>query len=218
MSFDIFICYEDTTGFAIAVHAKAALKKWNIKAFVAKEDIKKGDLWQETINNCILNCKCFVLILTLSVFVSDQVKEEINLAYSEKKPILPCVSNCIRDHEFFLKSPPFDLSSQKQSIYFNDEYDLAQKLELELMKMEPLKDKCREFFKEKNKDICNLMEEVDNKTYSKDIYKDHCFMSTALAQELIEEFVLLAKKMETFSEIKKSYKDLVSKEDIYCKK
>ena len=64
----VFISYETTTGLKYASHLKEALeriKRIKISAFVADEDIPKGEQWENVIDGAIGNCKYFVVIMTM---------------------------------------------------------------------------------------------------------------------------------------------------------
>jgi hypothetical protein len=85
-----FICYETTTGLGYAKHLKGALRNMGKTAFVADEDINKGEIWQEIIDEAIKDCKYFIAIVTFPALKSEEVEREINLAQSFNRAIIPC--------------------------------------------------------------------------------------------------------------------------------
>ncbi|NQE54698.1 hypothetical protein C5S29_14000 [ANME-1 cluster archaeon GoMg3.2] len=104
MNKSVFICYETTTGLDYAKHLKKALEKIGKSAFVAVEDIKKGEPGREDIDKTITECKYFIVIVTVAAPESEEVKSEIDLAQKFDKIIIPvrkkkilghCFQNCL---------------------------------------------------------------------------------------------------------------------------
>lgn len=82
----IFICYETTTGLSYAKHLKEALSRMKtMLAFVAEEDIKKGEPQREIIDEAIKECTYFLVIITYPALNSEEVEREITRALSLKK-------------------------------------------------------------------------------------------------------------------------------------
>ena len=130
MSKEVFICYETTTGLIYAKHLKEALGRVNRSAFVAKEDIKKGEAWQEVIDEAIRSCKYFIVIITIPASKSGDVKREITLAQRFNKTIIPC------KHEKVDRSQLSELPvrSEIQQIEFEDKDELAHEVIYEILK------------------------------------------------------------------------------------
>lgn len=208
--YDIFICYEETTGLSIAVHQKSTLEKYNIKAFVSKSDISRSEDWHSIIDNYIKKCKCFIPILTPGVFSSHQVVREINLATDLNKTTLPCIYHEIYNSKFseFLAMPPFDRLNDNQGIIFRDEFDLASKLHLALSNMK--------FFKEKYIPAL-ILQKIDEKLSIKDKYKSHDSTArNASVINTVNEFAEEARAKGTLKEVSKIHKDLnIGKEPNY---
>ena len=92
----VFISYETTTGLSYSSHLKEALRKINIPAFVADEDIPEGTKWGGIIDKAITDCEYFVVIMTMSAILSsDEIKHEIELANQLNKHIIPFCRNSI---------------------------------------------------------------------------------------------------------------------------
>ncbi|MBI4186986.1 MAG: toll/interleukin-1 receptor domain-containing protein [Chloroflexi bacterium] len=121
----VFISYETTTGLSYASNIKEALRKINISAFVADEDIPKGAEWKKIIDKAISNCKYLVVIMTiLAIKTSDEVKREIEIAKILQKNIIPCKPR--RVDRFFTSMLP--LVSELQQVDFDGKEDLADQI------------------------------------------------------------------------------------------
>lgn len=124
MSKKVFICYETTTGLDYAKHLKKALGKTDRSAFVADEDIKKGEAGQEVIDEAIGACKYFIVIVTFPALDSEEVEREIKLAgslLSLKGNIIPCKEKSV--FRSWLSKLP--IISELQQINFGSEEELA---------------------------------------------------------------------------------------------
>ncbi len=135
---EVFICYETTTGLDYAKHVKESLKKINQSAFVAPEDIGKGEPWRKAIDGTIEACKYFVVIITDLSISSEEVKRELELASSLpslKGNIIPCKEKSV-DRSRLSKLPTIH---EFQQIDFESKEELARKLISELDKREPAK-------------------------------------------------------------------------------
>ena len=69
--------------------AKYLEEKHEISAWVCFDDLKGGDNWPEAINAEIENCDKAILLISKSSVVSDHVENEIALASTHKKPVIP---------------------------------------------------------------------------------------------------------------------------------
>ena len=120
----VFICYETTTGLDYAKHLKKALEKTDRSAFVADDDIKKGEAWQEVIDEAIGACKYFIVIITFPALDSKEVEREITLAdslLSLKGNIIPCKEKSV--YRSWLSKLP--IISELQQINFESKEELA---------------------------------------------------------------------------------------------
>ena len=132
MSYDIFICYESTTGSSFSKNLKNALEKrrgYNHEVFLGDETLVAGDDWINEIDSALNSCKYFMVIITALAMDSDWVISEYNKAVEIKKRIIPC-----RYSKIFL-SDTNDLATFFQ-IEFSDKSDLANKVIIELQKIE----------------------------------------------------------------------------------
>ena len=124
MSKKVFICYETTTGLDYAKHLKEALEKTDRSAFVADEDIKKGEAWQEVIDEAIKASKYFIVIVTSPALDSKEVEREITLADSLprlKGNIIPCKEKSV--YRSWLSKLP--IINELQQINFEGKEELA---------------------------------------------------------------------------------------------
>jgi hypothetical protein len=135
MSKSIFICYETLTGLDYANHLKKALKKIGRSAFVADEDIKKGEPEREDIDKTIKECKYFLVIVTSAAFDAEEVKREIDFAQNFGRTIIPC-----KEKEVFRSwVSKLPVISELQQIEFENKEDLARKVISEILKRETVK-------------------------------------------------------------------------------
>lgn len=132
MSYDIFVSYESTTGSSFAKNLKIALEKpsgYNHKVFLGDETLVVGDDWRNEIDSALNSCKYFIVIITALAMDSDWVISEYKKAVGMKKRIIPCRYSKI------LLSDTKELATFSQ-IEFLDEYDLANKVIIELQRFE----------------------------------------------------------------------------------
>lgn len=88
MTHDVFISYSSKNSQA----AKAichVLEQQHIKCWIAPRDIPAGSDYGDLIDEAILSCKVFVIIFSEPASMSQWVKGELNLAFSEGKYIVP---------------------------------------------------------------------------------------------------------------------------------
>lgn len=90
MTYDVFICYESTTGTDFAEHLKTAMEKAEHTVFLADITIRSGGEWEEEINSALTECKYFVVLITALTMGSKEVMKECNKATKLKKRIIPC--------------------------------------------------------------------------------------------------------------------------------
>ena len=60
MVYDVFICYETTTGRGAAKNLHKSLKKGKINAFFDRESILSGDDWKKKVDSAIEESQFFV--------------------------------------------------------------------------------------------------------------------------------------------------------------
>jgi len=129
----VFISYETTTGLSLARHVKKALRKINVSAFVANDDIPEGTKGKGVIDKAISDCDHFVVIMTMGAILSpDEIKHEIKLANQLNKHMIPCRPNTV--DRMLTRTLPlvYDL----QQIDFSDKEDLAEQVITVIMKHE----------------------------------------------------------------------------------
>ncbi len=68
------------------------LQERRISAWIDRRDIRGGADWQVKIRDAIVNSKAFVLILSPNIAASDNVADELSIAKSHKRPIVPVIS------------------------------------------------------------------------------------------------------------------------------
>jgi len=88
MNHDVFISYSShnrSTALAIC----HVLEEHKIKCWIAPRDIPGGADYGDIIDQAILDCKVFLLVFSESAVSSQWVRGEVNIAFSEGKPIVP---------------------------------------------------------------------------------------------------------------------------------
>lgn len=104
MSHDIFISYSSKDS-ATANAICHELEKNGIRCWMAPRDIPVGSKYATVINHAILDAKAVVLIFSEHSAVSPWVESEINIAYSNRIPIIPYIidnSELSNYDEFYL--------------------------------------------------------------------------------------------------------------------
>ena len=132
---NIFICYETTTGLVYAKNLREALSIMHMSAFMAKEDIKKGEQPQGIIDEAITGCEYFLVIITYPALNSKEVKREITLAESFNKVIIPCKWKNV-DRSLLSELP---VISELQQIDFENKEELADEVISEIIERETIK-------------------------------------------------------------------------------
>lgn len=88
MNHDVFISYSSRnkpTALAIC----HVLEEHRIKCWIAPRDIPPGADYGDVIDDAIVSCRLFVLVFSEPASLSQWVRGELNLAFSEKKIIIP---------------------------------------------------------------------------------------------------------------------------------
>ena len=88
MNHDIFISYSSKQK-SIADGVCRYLEEKGFKCWMAPRDIPVGSDYGDLIDDSIKACKVMVLVFSESASTSQWVKGEVNVAFSENKPILP---------------------------------------------------------------------------------------------------------------------------------
>ena len=88
MNHDIFISYSSKQK-SIADGVCHYLEENGFKCWMAPRDIPIGSEYGDLIEEAIKACKAIVLVFSEAASISKWVKGEINVAFSEDKPILP---------------------------------------------------------------------------------------------------------------------------------
>ncbi|HTC65146.1 MAG TPA: toll/interleukin-1 receptor domain-containing protein, partial [Candidatus Saccharimonadales bacterium] len=87
MTRDVFISHAGDDA-SVAVEVCALLEKRGVKCWMAPRDVAAGSVWDEAILDAIESSRVFLLILSRSANQSQFVKNEVNRAFSERKPIV----------------------------------------------------------------------------------------------------------------------------------
>jgi len=87
MTRDVFISHAGDDA-SVAVEVCALLEKRGLKCWMAPRDVDAGSVWDEAILDAIETSRVFLLILSKSANDSQYVKNEVNRAFSQRKPIV----------------------------------------------------------------------------------------------------------------------------------
>ena len=88
MNHDVFISYSSRnkpTALAIC----HVLEGHGVRCWMAPRDIPPGADYGDVIDEAIVACRLFVLVFSEPASLSQWVKGELNLAFTEKKIIIP---------------------------------------------------------------------------------------------------------------------------------
>jgi len=129
--YDVFISYKKSTGESYAENLKDALEKGNHRAFLASDDIIAGEDFKNKIFTALKECKYFVVIITSLAPQSEWVKKECEKALELNKRIIPC-----RYKDIEIEDTEKIGVKQIQQIEFEDKYELANKVIVEIQKIE----------------------------------------------------------------------------------
>jgi hypothetical protein len=121
----IFISYSrrDASGTAKEVHDYLT-EIGHHEVFMDTSDIHGGDEWWKIIQDNISDCHIFIIIVTRAALQRPYIKEEIEVAKSMKKKIIPCIAKKYVNY----KDLPWDLNKY-QGIMFERLDDLIQELD-----------------------------------------------------------------------------------------
>ena len=87
MTRDVFISHAGDDA-SVAIEVCAQLEKRGLKCWMAPRDVAAGSVWDEAILDAIETSRVFLLILSKSANQSQFVKNEVNRAFSQSKPIV----------------------------------------------------------------------------------------------------------------------------------
>lgn len=90
MAYKVFISYS-TKYFPIVEHVRKLLQHSSVEVFVAEYSVAPGSSLSEEIISAIKSCNMFILLWSSNSKESEWVPQEIGIAASEKKLILPIV-------------------------------------------------------------------------------------------------------------------------------
>jgi hypothetical protein len=124
-NYDVFICYETTTALDFAKNLKMSLKKLNMHAFVAKEDIPPGIDEREYRYSVIRDASKFILIMTVLGLESEEMQNETKEALNYEKDLIPCIHEDVDQNELKRTFPEV---GKKQWIEFQNGSELANKV------------------------------------------------------------------------------------------
>ena len=88
MKYDVFISYSSKNSAAVQAICHQ-LEDNNIKCWMAPRDIPVGAKYASVITQAIKECKAVVLVFSEYSAISPWVESEINIAFSNRKPIVP---------------------------------------------------------------------------------------------------------------------------------
>jgi len=196
--YEVFICYETTSKFDLAVNLRESLRRVNIKAFVAELDIPKGEEWEPYRDDVIENCKHFVAIIDNVALFSDEVRREVNLAKRLGKVIIPCIRENTRD-KLLEEATPFNQLMRIQGVFhFHDKYELSSKVVDALLK--------DDYYL--NKGLEKLFKKHSAETTPN--YGETCIkLSTKRIMENIQTFVKAVESEEEYNAIFKKFKEVM---------
>lgn len=121
MTFEVFICFESTTGADFAEILQKALKRAGIKSFFSDLDLIPSEEWPEKRDAALEEASYFVILITYNSNVSPEVMKEYTKATNLNKTIIPCIYNIIsKDKSQKLRN--------KQSICFKNNSELTNKV------------------------------------------------------------------------------------------
>lgn len=90
MNHDIYICYTEPDK-AVAEEICQAIEQQEITCWLNSRNMDMNKSYARSIIEAINNCKCVVVIISNSANKSSQIEYEIDLAYKNKKTIIPFV-------------------------------------------------------------------------------------------------------------------------------
>lgn len=96
---DVFISYSSKEQKQVDTLV-AVLEKNGVKCWISTRDVPKGASHAEVIPGKIKECRFFLLAVTQNAIDSEQVKSEIDIAFDEKKVIIPFMLKNVPDGRF----------------------------------------------------------------------------------------------------------------------
>jgi hypothetical protein len=84
----VFVSYSRIDSEAVG-YIVARLEQDGFNVWIDREEIKAGELWQESIVQAVDNAYAIVLMLSPGSAVSDNVRKEVDLAEEAKKELVP---------------------------------------------------------------------------------------------------------------------------------
>jgi hypothetical protein len=127
MPYRVFISYS-TKDFSLVDYVRKLLRHSAIEVFVAEYSVPPGSLLSDTIITAIKNCNLFLLLWSKNSKYSEWVPQEIGIATSEGKPIVPIViepglelPGFIKNRRYLAayKDPDVALKWMRQNIFEN---------------------------------------------------------------------------------------------------
>ena len=104
MKYDVFISYSSKNSTA-AIAICHLLEDSGVRCWMAPRDIPLGEKYATVITKAIKGCKAVVLVFSEQSAISPWVESEINIAFSQHKPIFPYKIDSVKleEHdEFYL--------------------------------------------------------------------------------------------------------------------
>jgi hypothetical protein len=152
----IFISYSrrDASGTAKEVHDYLT-EIGHHEVFMDTSDILGGDEWWKIIQDNISDCHIFIIIVTRAALQRPYIKEEIEVAKSMKKKIIPCIAKKYVNY----KDLPWDLNKY-QGIMFERLDDLIQELDY-MIELEKTGEKIE-------KERLDTVSEIEDESLNKD--------------------------------------------------
>jgi hypothetical protein len=112
--YDVFISYYEISAKDYAEHLWQGLKDNDLKPFLNVKDISNSEDWEKIIDEAIINCKKFILLMTPGFEKRAQIKHEIKLALEYNKQRIDCKDQKLSKKHLFIKL------DDKQTIDFNN--------------------------------------------------------------------------------------------------
>jgi hypothetical protein len=85
---NVFICYARSDGSFVLPLAEA-LRGRDVPVWIDQWDIPASADWDKTIDEALYSCTEFLIVLSPASVDSNEVRAELRVALSEKKPIIP---------------------------------------------------------------------------------------------------------------------------------
>ncbi len=85
---DVFLSHADEDR-KVARKVANSIMKYDIKVFVAHDDIDAGDDWELTLTEKIKDCDVFLVLLSDNFHKAHYTDHEVGIAYGLGKPIIP---------------------------------------------------------------------------------------------------------------------------------